>query len=848
MADDNLTNSIEKGYKEIRDRLNDPRIFLDDISNSIGRIHEEALQINNAFGETRNRIYELKTGFADAIPRVERLGGTIQDVSNTITEISQGSNRNIVATEKQISSLYAAFRVTGQSVRELVKGFNDVGVGINMMSKNIEDSLKYIRSIGLNTREVFSVVTDNMDQLNRYQFENGIVGLTKMAAQAHSLRFSMSDVTRFADNLYRPEKAIEAAAAFQRLGLAVGDLGDPFRLMNASLTNPKGLQDNLIKVAQQFVSFNDKTKSFDISQDGILRFKEIADITGISAEKMVKLGKAAAEADRRLSQIKSFTGFNISEEDNQLLSNISRINDRGNVEIFVKDANGDRSYKELTEISKRNLEEIIKEQKENPNETLEEIQRSQLRFDERIAGDVRAIYHGFIYGFGSSNIFSEGLEAVGRITNTVFGDLSDKLASTKGGRKLVSNINQDVKELRNDIKSGKSQQMAVGDFVEKLGLELENQGGELKEALKESFKSMYANLTTKTELESYLKTELGSFLKGNGVDLRTIPVGGGSSTQNLYKNQTNNQTNNQNNGQTNNQNNNQRSYNKTNIVQNKEDTTKFENFSKSIETAFIGNLENIKKTNKGADQGEINKVENNLKEDIKSLVKAFEKQRDVNFNELFEKIKKENIDSPEYVKESLKKSYEEFYKTLKSNNNTEVEKKFLEQYEEFIKKNNGGIVSNTNTTTNQYIKGPDNKQQGNDNFDKVKFTSIYDALLVGTKNISGKQEENKGVANNYSKGAKPVALGGKDKKDDNTIYQKIDQNIKIDYAFSPIEVKISGDNGKLDATKVQTMINTSLNDALSKFSKDMINSLKDDNLKQAIAGAPNYGKTYNTAV
>jgi len=340
---------------------------------------------------------------------------------------------------------------------------------------------------------------------------------------------------------------------------------------------------------------------------------------------------------------------------------------------------------------------------------------------------------------------------------------------------------------------------------------------------------MYGNLTNKTELESYLKTELGSFLKGNGVDLRTIPVRGGPSTQNFYNNQSSSSI--------------TSVTNEKNILKNKEDITKFENFSKNIETAFIGNLDKIKQTNKGADQRKIDSVEKNLKEDIKSLVKTFENKKDVNFNELFEKIKNENVNSPEYIKKSLKDSYEKFSDTLKNNKNqTEIEKKFLEQYEEFIKKNNGGIVSNTNNTTNKYIKGSDNQQQGNDT--KSTLFSDYDALFYGTKNISGKPEENKDVANNYSKGVKPVALGGKDKKDDNTIYQKIDQNIKIDYVFSPIEVKISGDNGKLDATKVQTMINTSLNDVLSKFSKDMIKSLKDDNLKQAIAGAPNYGKSY----
>ena len=845
---DDLSGTI---FSQLGDRIKDPSLIAKDFLRTITSIESFALDINNTFGETRNRVYEIKTGFADAIPQIIRLGGNAYDVQRTMEEIGVASNRNLIATEKQVTSLYAAFRVTGQSVRKLVDDFSDVGVGVDQMSKQIEDSVKYIQSIGGNTKEVFKVVTDNMDQLNRYQFEGGVAGLTKMAAQASMLRYDMRTTTSLADGLYKPERAIEVASAFQRLGLAVGDLGDPFKLMNDSIMDPQGLQDSLIKVSEKFTYFDDKTKTFKISPEGVLHLKELEAQTGVSAREMTKLGLASAEVNRRISQIKSFN-LNIDEKDTQLLANLSRINDKGKLEVYVKDENGERSYKELKDISKQQLEATLKEQKdqkEGPEMTLEEIARSQLGITEKTEASVAGIYQGLLHGFGSTTSISGAVEALSRVSTLVSGVFSnrDRFGSSEPSRRVTGNVFKEFQELFKDMKSGKSAQNSIGDLLIKLGKESENATDEVKTTLKKSLIDVYGRLSEETGFERMLKGGLGTVLKELGITSkdndnqsrndgsRNTPVTStdkGSGNQKKPIEAKNNKKDNRKNDQ-------------PAEDKRKENTTKFENFSKSIETAFIGNLENIKKTNKGADQGEINKVENNLKEDIKSLVKAFENKKDVNFNELFEKIKNENVNSPEYVKESLKKSYEEFYKTLKSNNNTEVEKKFLEQYEEFIKKNNGGIVSNTNNTTNKYIKGSDNQQQGNDT--KSMSFNAYDALLFGSKNISGKPEENKDVANNYSKGVTPVALGGKDKKD-NTIYQKIDQNIKIDYVFNPIEVKISGENGKLDATKVQAMINTSLNDTLSKLTKDIAKNSKDKIFAPDIAGDSNYGKPYNTAL
>ena len=114
------------------------------------------------------------TAVADAQPGVTRLGGNLTDVQKTMQEITAASRRNLVATGEDVEKIYAAVRVTGTSAKDLVDKFGDVGVGLEQIPTQLEKSINYIRGIGGNTSQVMKTVTDNLGQLNRYQFEVGL--------------------------------------------------------------------------------------------------------------------------------------------------------------------------------------------------------------------------------------------------------------------------------------------------------------------------------------------------------------------------------------------------------------------------------------------------------------------------------------------------------------------------------------------------------------------------------------------------------------------------------------------------------------------------------------------------
>jgi hypothetical protein len=406
-----------------------PGQYADDIKNAASfnaadfidayeRVGSVAREVNNTFGQSRERINEVKVALADALPGIVRLGGDLGAVGETIGQIAEASRRNVVANTEDVEKLYATTKVIGGSVKEIADSFLNVGVGIEQVGKQLEDSVNYVRSIGGNTKQVMGDVRNNMEQMNRYQFEGGVQGLTKMAAQASMLRFDMGETFRLADKVLNPEGAIEVAAAFQRLGVSAGALADPFQLMNQSINDPSGLQNSLADVAKQFTYFDEKTKTFKINPQGVLTLREMEQQTGVSAKEMSKMGLAAAELDQRLSAINN-AGLTIaSDEDKQYLANIATMQD-GKYKVTLEDG----TKKELADLTQPEFDKLIEEQKNGPK-TMEEIAKSQMTISADIAGNVSAIKAAVLGGAVTQKDVLSSSEAIRKLSSSLTGALS----------------------------------------------------------------------------------------------------------------------------------------------------------------------------------------------------------------------------------------------------------------------------------------------------------------------------------------------------------------------------------------------------------------------------------------
>jgi hypothetical protein len=421
---------------------------LESISNAIANMVVEAQALNQAFIGGRSRIEEMQTAIASSVASITKLGGNVSDVTNTMIGIADGSRRNVIATQEQVSKLFASSEILTSDAKTLTENFAKAGYEVSQIGTNVEKSIEYVQSLGLNARIVTKEVTENLDLMNRFSFNDGVQGLTKMAAQASMLRFDMRATKDFADRVLRPEGAIEMAAGFQRLGLAVGSLGDPFKLMNDAINDPGALQDSLIKATQQFISFSKETNSFKISQQGILTLKEMATLTDISYEQLTKSALAAADLDTRLSAINPSINFK-SENDKILLANIASMGEGGTYEVNLKD----NTKKELQNLNQEEFDELIKQQKEGPK-TVEEIQRSQLGVLEEGNANTLGMLNQMRYGAAGAKEVVSNVVGLENIVRTVSREISNAGPDTKEVGKFVNESIDAFKTLMTKRQSG----------------------------------------------------------------------------------------------------------------------------------------------------------------------------------------------------------------------------------------------------------------------------------------------------------------------------------------------------------------------------------------------------------
>lgn len=458
-AEDNIGSS-EKFWSKAKEELNiGPKKLL----GYAEALSFYSLEISKTFTQGRQRISELSTTLADAAPRIASLGGEMEDVSKIIGTIAQESRRNVTANIEDVESLYAAQRVLELGAGELTKNFLDVGRGIETIPDTLNESVKYIQSIGGNAKTVMKDVVDKMSYMNRFQFEGGVLGLTKMAAQASIMRFDMKETFNLAEKVLDPEGAIEVASAFQRLGVASGNLVDPFQLMNQSINDPSGLQESLASVSKQFTYFDEKTKTFKINPQGVLTLRQMEKEANLTAGSLSKMGLAVAEIDKRMSDV-NMAGLQFeNEEDKQYLSNIAKMGKGGKYEVELKDG----TKKELRQLNQEEFDKLIDEQKKGPD-TLEKLAREQMVLSERAYSDLAAIKAKIVGGFLSApKVLETGQGIYGGVST--FTEGLSKSFDIKTIRGKVDDALGDTGNLISDIKGGElSLEGAIKKYTEKI--------------------------------------------------------------------------------------------------------------------------------------------------------------------------------------------------------------------------------------------------------------------------------------------------------------------------------------------------------------------------------------------
>lgn len=428
-------NDINNRSNSLSDSLNAALKPINTLISGFHSMIKASDNLNKNFTLSRSRIQEMNLAFTESSVEVLKLGGSLGDTLTTITEIADASNRNVIENKKVVAELYASSEILGLTARDLVNNFKDVGYETSQIGPNLEKSITYVQSVGLNARTVMQSVNANMDKMNRYQFEGGVAGLTKMAAQSSMLRFDMSQTFGFADRMLKPENAINMAAAFQRLGVTAGNLIDPFALMNQSLNDPTGLNNSLARLGEKYTYFSEEAQAFKINPEGVRILRELEEEANLLPGSLAKSALAAADLDKRLSQV-STAGLKFeNEEDKQYLANIAAMGKGGKYEVTLEDG----TKKDLQSLNQEEFDKLIDQQKNAPK-TIEEIQRSQLGYAGTMAADIASILGLLKFALPKQEKVRTNIEGFKKVMDSI----------TNTARKKITAEDKDLGKLIND--------------------------------------------------------------------------------------------------------------------------------------------------------------------------------------------------------------------------------------------------------------------------------------------------------------------------------------------------------------------------------------------------------------
>ena len=243
-----------------------------------------------------------------------KYGVSFSQLSSAAVSLLQNSGRFLMFNQNS----FAIFAKTAEAYMgglenfiKYVPEFEKVGIGAVDAAKSLGDAGQKALGLGLNTQKVTTTISENIGKLNEYGFKNGIQGLSEMTRKSIEFRTSLETAYSIAEKVMDPQGALDFSAKLQVIGGAIGDFGDPLKLMYMATNNVEGLQDAFIKAAGSLSTYNAQQGKFEINSLNMRRMRDMAQATGIQIGELSKTAIAFQErmmANRDLSLIPGISG------------------------------------------------------------------------------------------------------------------------------------------------------------------------------------------------------------------------------------------------------------------------------------------------------------------------------------------------------------------------------------------------------------------------------------------------------------------------------------------------------------------------------------------------------------
>jgi len=451
---DILTGVLGKAIGGIQDYYKQQSGLLNDINKTGGLTGKISKDYRETL--TQTNIELLKYGIH------------FDEIGKAATDILQKSGRFLMFNQQsfeQFAKTAQAYIGGLDNFIQMIPEFEKVGIGGTDAARALGEAGQRALSLGLNTQKVTQEVGANISKLNLYGFKNGVQGLADMTRKSIEFRASMQEAFNIADKVMDPQGALEFSAKLQVIGGAIGDFGDPLKLMYMATNNVEGLQDAFIKAAGSLATYNDQQGRFSINSLNIRRARDIARETGMSYDELTKSAIAFQERSRAKSDLSGL--LSVTPDQKEFLTNLAHM-ENGKMTIDLQGTKLENQLGKGFEQNKITLDQLVnnpavlKKLTDNQNElrkmSPEDVIKNQasnvqqiMRYVEFLAANAR------FQGGQISDALGKSFGIDNTLTNKITEGLKNLGGDTKGlGERITSMMNShgmDGKKVANAVKA-----------------------------------------------------------------------------------------------------------------------------------------------------------------------------------------------------------------------------------------------------------------------------------------------------------------------------------------------------------------------------------------------------------
>lgn len=434
---ENLVKSYEKQSQMINQALFSMRAIGNVVKNEIGAGLKAGwktlMEYDKAVRKTQLSMGILSNqsgGFRQNIYNAATITQTWGDSAKNLAEYqglySENMGRAVVLSESGYAAISQIARGTtlgAEGAADLAANMDKFGINVETSRDLVQETVDIAQKYGTNASVTTKKMLDNVKLATKLRFKGGIKDIEEISAKAAKIKMDISDIAGFAEKLFTPEGAIDAAAQLQVLGGEWSKMADPFKLMYQARHDMAGFQESIINSTKGIAQFNEQTKQFEISGMEMHRLREVAKATGIDYEKLANTAIEFA----KVSKIESKIGFKVDPKYKDFVTSVAQFDKNGKIEFHL--SNG-KIIDDITKISKGELDKMVLQ-----NESLKKRAEEAMSFDERwtdLFNTFKSLFLPALDGFvtGLRPVIDNFIGAVGG--DSKFGESIKSLATSIG--------------------------------------------------------------------------------------------------------------------------------------------------------------------------------------------------------------------------------------------------------------------------------------------------------------------------------------------------------------------------------------------------------------------------------